>query len=369
MQRVILTTGGTGGHIFPALAVAQELRARFPNIRLLFVGGRRGPEERLALQAGLEFAALPVAGVLGRGVKGVLGAAQLSLAVTRSLLLVGRFKPDVVVGFGGYAGFAPVAAAWLWGRPTALQEQNSVPGAANRILGKCVKKVCLAFEDVQGFFPAGKCIVTGNPVRKEIAAVAGRPLPQAKNLLVLGGSQGARALNRAVAGAARFLTDNGVNIRHQAGKTLLQETREMYSAQGVDPSQVTAFIDDMAEAYAWADLVYCRAGATTVAELAACGRPAVFTPFPYATHDHQTANAKRLGQTGAAILVPEPDLGRVNVGGLLLGVLSDSEKLQSMASASAQLGKPQAAAAVADVIETVARKSHGGVRAALQAAL
>lgn len=358
MDKILLTTGGTGGHIFPALAVAEELRRRMPDARLLFVGSVYGPEARLCARAGIEFAGLPVRGFLGRGLRAVGAAARMSVAVGKALSLVRSFRPDAVAGFGGYAAFAPMLAARLCGVPAVLHEQNAVAGTSNRVLARLARRVCVSLPGTQGF-PEEKCVLTGNPVRAAIAGVADMRKDAAtrgtKRLLVLGGSQGAHSLNALMPGLLARLRDAGVEIRHQCGEKDLEATRAAYVEAGYAPDCVSAFIDDMAEAYAWADLALCRAGASTVAELCAAGLPSVLVPFPAAIHDHQTRNAEVVAAAGAGRLVQERDFPRTDMAALLLGLFADPAALADMGRAARGLARTDAAAAVADALTAVAR--------------
>lgn len=358
MDKILLTTGGTGGHIFPALAVAEELRRRKPGARLLFVGSQYGPEARLCARAGIEFAGLPVRGFLGRGLRAVGAAARMSVAVGKALALVRGFGPDAVAGFGGYAAFAPMLAARLSGVPSVLHEQNAVAGTSNRLLARLARRVCVSLPGTRGF-PAEKCVLTGNPVRAAIAGVADMRKDATargtRRLLVLGGSQGAHSLNALVPGLLARLKADGVEIRHQCGERDLAATRAAYAEAGYAPECVNAFIDDMAGAYAWADLALCRAGASTVAELCAAGLASVLVPFPAAIHDHQTRNAEVVSAAGAARLVQERDFPRTDMAALLLGLLADPGALEAMGRAARGLACADAAAAVADALEAVAR--------------
>lgn len=358
MERIILTTGGTGGHIFPALAVAEEARRRYPGIAILFVGSAYGPEGELARKAGLEFVGLPVRGLLGRGLRAIAAAGNMTCALVKAVALVRRFRPQVVAGFGGYAAFAPVAAARFCGVPVVVHEQNALAGVSNKVLGRMAHRICLSMAGTQGFAPE-KCVLTGNPVREAVAMVGQMPHDfQGRRLLVMGGSQGATALNTCIVKSLGRLADAGVQLLHQTGARDVDEVRTAYVAAGYDPLCVQAFIDDMPAAYAFADLVLCRAGATSVAELAAAGRPAVLVPFPFATHDHQTHNARQMAEVGAAMLVAERNMTEVDVAGLLLRLLQETDTLRAMGSvalAHAQLG---AAAAVMDQLQDVV--SHKG---------
>lgn len=350
MKRVILTTGGTGGHIFPALAVAEELRRLHPQARILFVGGTKGPEARLAGQAGLEFAALPVKPVLGRGLRALGAGLWLLVGMGKALMVQLRFRPQVVLGLGGYAAFAQVLVAYLSRTPTAIHEQNSVPGVTNRLLGRLVNAVLVSFPDKSGWFPANKVQVVGNPVRKAIAAQRGEKVFTGKRLLVIGGSQGAVAVNSAVLQALARLMEAGVEIWHQAGQRDVERVRQGYREQGAT-GRVDAFIEDMAEAYQWADLALCRAGASTVFELAVAGVPAVLVPFPYATHNHQSVNAGFLEDAGAGVRIEQKDLEQADLAGTLIDLLQDTDKLGRMRQKALNLGKPDAAARVAGVLQ------------------
>ncbi len=361
MRRVIVTTGGTGGHIFPAIAVAEEIRVRHRDATVLFMGGKYGPEGDLAAQAGLEFVGLPVRGFIGRGC-GMLGAGFGMLrALTKAVIVIRRFKPDAVIGFGGYAAFAGVMAARHVGVPCAIHEQNSIPGVANKILARRVDRVFVSLPDVRATFPEAKTVFTGNPVRAAIADLARNTEDSSekefgKRVLILGGSQGARAINDCVIANLNALIDAGMTLWHQAGVADFERVREIYRKNGGEKMRVDGFIRDMADAYAWADIVVCRAGATTIAELTCAGLPAIFIPFPAATHDHQTHNARYLAAVGAAELIPQPRLesGRGDPAFLverLEVLLGDEEKLWSMRMESRNLARPEAAAALVNVME------------------
>ena len=356
LNRVILATGGTGGHIFPALAVASELKARHPGLDILFLGGS-GPEGGLALQHGLKFEALPARGIMGRGLGGMVsGLGWLAKGLPRALGAVRRFRPDAAIGFGGYAGFCPILAAWMLRVPTAVHEQNSMPGVTNKVLGRLVNKVFLSFPDTGSAFPAGKCALTGNPVRRAIAdaAKAREGRTPGKRLLILGGSQGAKPVNNAVIAALPELTKAGVTLVHQAGKADFDRVRSAYQAAGADPAQVRGFIEDMAAEYAAADLAVCRSGASTVFEVAAAGVPAIFVPFPQATHDHQTRNARAMADLGAARLIPQGELTDGRLASEVLGLLGDNERLMTMEQAARGFAKPGATADIAAGLEALA---------------
>ncbi len=362
MRKVILTTGGTGGHIFPALAVAEELKERWPDVEILFMGGSYGPEKELAEKAGLPFMGLAVRGFFGRGLK-ALGAGFMMLrGVMQARSIIKNFAPDVVIGFGGYAAAAGLFAARLRGVPTLVHEQNSVPGIANRLLGRMAQKVCISLPDAEKWFPEGKCVLTGNPVRKNIrdlkqenACALAPKAGEAKeiNLLVLGGSQGAKAVNSAVLDDLEGLLEAGLNIRIQSGK--LDYERVQAACAGFPPARVRvdAFIDDMNKAYEWADLSICRAGATTLAELAVAGVPAVFVPYPFATHNHQYFNAQQVQKVGAARLMEQKDIKKGSLLAIVRDMLADSDTLRSMSCAALLLAQPKAAGNVAEEAEKI----------------
>ncbi len=356
LNKVIITTGGTGGHIFPALAVASELTRRNPDVEILFMGGS-GPEGELARKHGLAFQELPAKGIMGRGISGALrGIGWLGKGIPKAMKAVKNFGPDAVIGFGGYAGFCPVFAACLLGIPTAVHEQNSVPGVTNKVLGKMVRRVFLSFPDAMGVFSTEKTILTGNPVRAEIVKAAGKRegRTSAKRVLVLGGSQGARPINEAIIEALPMFMNAGVTLVHQAGTTDFDRVRTSYETAKADPTQVHAFIEDMAAEYAQADIAICRSGATTVFEIAAAGIPAIFVPFPQATHDHQTMNAKAMADIGAALILPQSGMAGESLGTMALELLEKTERLNEMETAARGFAKEFAAADIAAGLEALA---------------
>lgn len=349
-MNVLIAGGGTGGHLFPGLALAQELRRRDATTRIVFVGTRRGIETRAVPKAGFDLELLPVVGLRRTGVLGLIkGLAMLPLALWRALALVRRFRPDVAVSCGGYAAGPAVMAARILGVPCVVMEQNAVPGFTNRVLGKFAQLVIAALP-TRGF-AMKKVRVLGNPVRHEFLAVRdlayepGRPL----NVLVFGGSQGARALNEAMMALAPSL-NGSLKIVHQTGRADEERVRRAYELAG-SSAEVTAFIDDMADAYRNADLVLARAGATTIAELTVCGRPAVLVPFPFAVDDHQTKNALTMQTAGAAIHLAQSELTADKLRELLGELAGDPSRLRKMARSASEAGHPDAARNIADAIE------------------
>ena len=353
-----MTTGGTGGHIFPALAVAEELRARHPGIGLLFVGSEYGPEAELSARAGVPFAGLPVRGFCGRGLKVPWAAVGMLRALWRAVFLLRHVAPQVVLGFGGYAAFAAVLTARCLGIPAAVHEQNARAGVSNAILGRLTGNILCSLPETQGF---GACsaVLTGNPVRRSVLE-AGQEARRGgrRHLLIMGGSQGAKAVNTYVAQSLPRFREAGIKIWHQSGGADYERMRGLYKDAGMEEARLEPFIHDMGQAYAWADLALCRSGATTVAELAACGLPAACIPFPHATHDHQTANARLLERQGAALVVAECELERRDCAGMVTALLNSPEKLAAMSESARKLAHPRAAAAVADFLEELAGKGE-----------
>ena len=341
---ILVLAGGTGGHVYPALAVAQALRQRSREI--VWLGTHAGLESRVVPAAGIEMEWISVKGLRRKGaVSIVLAPLQLLLALMQSLRVILKHKPAAVLGMGGFVSGPGGLAAWLLRRPLVIHEQNAVAGLTNRLLARIARVVLQAFP---GSFSSNvKTETVGNPVRAEIAALedpatryAGREGPL--RLLVLGGSQGALALNKVVPAALALLSDElRPIVRHQAGERTIAEAQAAYDAHNIDV-ELQPYIEDMAEAYAWADLVVCRAGALTVAELSAAGLPAIFVPFPSAVDDHQTANARPMTDAGAAALMPEKDLSDETLAGLLKHWLASRDALLQRALKSRALAHPDA---------------------------
>lgn len=342
MKSIVLSTGGTGGHIFPALALAEAIKNKYEKCRIVFIGGKYGPEKELISKHGFEFIALPIRGIMGRGLAGFMQLAGLSLSILKSIYWLKKIKPQMVIGFGSYAGFAPVYAAKLLKIKRAIHEQNSFPGLTNRLLANKVDRVFLSFPDEFSIFPKDKVVVTGNPIREEIKKVNIKSDYSSKNLLILGGSQGATAINKAVTNCLKELKKHKINIWHQTGKLDYSWVKEKYE-QFYPEARVNVFIEDMKEAYEYADLVLCRAGASTIAELCAVKRPSILVPYPYAIYDHQLKNARVLEKVGAALVVLQPYLAEINLASLLIDYLDSPAKLRQMAENSLKLGQNEAA--------------------------
>lgn len=350
--RVVMMAGGTGGHVFPALAVADGLRERGADVTWL--GVATGMEAELVPKHGFEMAWIRVAGLRGKGALSWLTAPfRVLRALGDALGVMRRIRPNLVVGMGGFVAGPGGLAAWLLRRPLVIHEQNAIAGLTNRLLSRLARRVLQAFPDT---FNNGETV--GNPVRAEIAAIAPPDQRLAERtgpvrLLVVGGSLGAMALNRLLPAAlARLGAAQRPEIWHQAGRTL-ETAQAAYADTDLQPNLV-AFIDDMAEAYAWADLVVCRAGALTVAELAAVGLPSVLVPFPYAVDDHQTVNAAYLVDADAALLVQERDLDAESLAALLAPLLSDRARLRGMAQRARDKGWRESRQQIVDICMAVA---------------
>ncbi|WP_043290860.1 undecaprenyldiphospho-muramoylpentapeptide beta-N-acetylglucosaminyltransferase, partial [Pseudoxanthomonas spadix] len=345
---VMILAGGTGGHIFPALAVAKVLRAR--NVPVVWLGADGQMETRLVPQHDIALDTIAVRGLRGKGALALLGAPLRVLgAVKAAAAVLRRRDPRVVISFGGYAAGPGGLAARLQGRPLLVHEQNRAPGMTNKVLSRFARRVLTGFP---GSFAAREEAV-GNPVRAEIAAIAAPDQRLADRngplrLLVLGGSQGARVLNSAVPQALAALK-LPAQVRHQCGEKLRAEADAAYAQAGVQAS-VESFIADMAGAYAWADLVVCRAGASTLAELCAAGVGSVLVPFAAAVDDHQTRNARYLVEHGAAVLLKQDDSLGVQLQRVLAVLSADAPRRLDMATAARRLARPDAAERIADII-------------------
>ena len=354
---VLIMAGGTGGHVFPALAVAEELQAR--GVAVSWLGTQRGLEARVVPAAGYPLETMRVSGLRGKGLlRMLLAPFMLAGALFQALRIELRLRPRAVLGMGGFAAGPGGVIAWLLRIPLLVHEQNSIAGLTNRWLVPMARTVMEAFP---GSLPAAHHPVhTGNPVRSDITSLpapavrfAGRS--ESLRLLVVGGSLGASALNDTVpAAVAKLPADTPLQVYHQTGRQDCDSVAAAYRAAGID-ARVEAFIDDMAEAYAWADLVVCRSGALTVAELSVVGVAAILVPFPHATDDHQTGNARFLADAGAAILLPQVDMNAAGLATLLADFNVQRDVLLEMACRARDLAVPDAARRVAELCLQVAR--------------
>lgn len=344
---VLVMAGGTGGHVFPALATAEALQAQ--GMRIEWLGTERGIESDLVPKAGIPITYIRVAGLRGKGKLSLLLAPfKLLVALCQALAAVKRIKPVCVLGMGGFASGPGGLAAWLLRKPLVIHEQNAIAGMTNTYLARLARRVLTAFPNALG----DKGIQVGNPLRGNIVE---SPEPEQRlsgrsgniRLLVLGGSLGAQALNETVPAAlARMAEDERPEVWHQAGKRNLADAERVYQTQQV-AGRVVPFIEDMAAAYQWADVVVCRAGALTVSELACVGLPAILVPFPHAVDDHQTANARFLENSGAAVIVPQVELTAERLAGLLKDEFCDRQQILERARRARSVARLDAAEQVA----------------------
>src|SRR4051812_9398228 len=359
-MRAILAGGGTGSHVIPALAIARELKARY-QAEVLFIGTSRGIENKLVPAAGFELKLIEVGALKNVSIATRLKTLiALPRAISAAKKMLREFDPDIVIGVGGYASGPAMIAAQRLGIPTLAFEPNLVPGLANKVVARKVKGAAVHFAETAKYFANAK--VTGVPVRPEFFSISPRSAGAPPSLLVFGGSQGAAAINSAVIGALpqiRAALPN-INIVHQTGERELAATKAGYEHAGVTVD-VSAFITDMPRAFAGADLIICRSGASTVAEITAAGKPAIFTPFPRAADDHQTRNAQALERAGAALLIPQSQLASDLLAKSIIDLLQDRPRLAKMCSAAKQLAHPDAGREIAEMATAIAggRKEAG----------
>ena len=354
-RHVVIAGGGTGGHLYPGIAVAHALRKRDARTAISFVGTARGIEARIVPQEGFELDLIRSAGLKGKSAGAFArGIGLLPLSGLDAWQVLTRRRPDLVIGVGGYSSGPVVALAAARGIPTLLLEQNATPGLTNRWLARLVDAAGVTYESSLRFFH-GHGFVSGNPVRAAFLAIGPRPgTPGERRVLVFGGSQGAHAINQAMVAAAAHVRDvpGSVHIVHQTGERDLETVKAGYAAAGL-AADVRAFISDMPQQMADADLVVCRAGATTLAELTAAGRAAILIPFPQATDDHQRANARTIEAAGAAVMIEESALSGERLAAEMRALLDDDERRQAMATRARGLARPDAADVIAARAETL----------------
>jgi UDP-N-acetylglucosamine--N-acetylmuramyl-(pentapeptide) pyrophosphoryl-undecaprenol N-acetylglucosamine transferase len=355
---VLIAAGGTGGHIYPGIAVAKEILRRHPHSQVRFVGTARGLESKLVPQAGFELSVIESAGLKGVG---QLAQARGLLLLPKSFLqarnLIKALRPDVVIGAGGYVSGPVVLTAALMKLPTLVMESNALPGGTNRVLARFVDKAAVSFEAALPYF-RGKAIVTGNPVRHEFFEVPRRDREVGGeprfSILVFGGSQGAQAINQAMIEALPSLEPlrNSLRITHQTGEADFERVRTAYLAGGWNGRvEIRRYIDDMVSSFGEVDMVICRAGATTTAELIAAGKASIMVPFPFATDDHQRKNAEALEKAGAAKMILQQDLSGRRLAQEITALARDPGTVTAMEQAARSLARGDAAAAVVDMIE------------------
>jgi len=355
-MRVLIAGGGTGGHVIPALAIARELQSRY-QAEVLFVGTARGLENRLVPQAGFGLMRVKVGALKNVSlITRMRTLFDLPRAVVQARKIIRVFHPDVVVGVGGYASGPAMAAAIMMRIPTLAFEPNYVPGFANKIVGHRVSAAAVHFEQTQKYFNHAQ--VVGVPVRADFFKTTARGPNAPPTLLIFGGSQGAQAINRAMTAAAHEVLGQipGLRIIHQTGEHDYNDVNAAYAQSGIK-AEVSAFIDDMPAAFARADLLLCRSGASTVAEITAAGKPAIFVPFPRAADDHQRRNAEAIAAGGAAVLVPQAELTPERLAAELTALLRDPARLKAMSEQARALSHHDAAGRVAKMVAELAGRS------------
>ncbi len=353
--KFIISGGGTGGHIYPAVAIANELKARYPKAQFLFVGAQDKMEMQKVPQAGYAIKGLWIAGLQRKlSFQNALFPVKLVASLMKSFFIVQRFKPDVVIGTGGFASGAVLKVASLFGIPTVIQEQNSYPGITNKLLAKKANTICVAYENLERFFPKEKMILTGNPVRQDLLLPADKAEAinyfnldaTKKTILVLGGSLGARRINQLIEKELEFLLQKNCQIIWQCGKLYLNEYAKYNDKKGV---QVVAFIDRMDLVYAAADTIISRSGASSVSELCIIGKPTIFIPSPNVAEDHQTKNAKAIADKMGALLIKESELDQTFE--KIVTNLLENENLQDeLCQNIKKLAKPNA---TKDIVEAI----------------
>lgn len=363
-MRIVLTGGGTGGHLFPALALAEEFKARDKDCEILFIGSAAGIENDVVPKYGYALEFLDIQGLKGKGLYNKISAGlKAAKAVFAAKKILKSFKPDGVIGTGGYSSGPVVLAARLLKIKTAILEQNTIPGITNRMLGKIVNTVFVAFDESKKFFPGEKAILAGNPVRKEILEIVNcKHVPVSVKqelqiaicnftILIFGGSQGAKAVNTAFLDALEYLADirDGMKIIHQTGDADYTTVKGIYERKGMK-AEVFGFIDDMANAYAGADMVICRAGATSIAEITALGIASILIPYPFAANNHQEINARCLADKGAAIMMRQGEIIGDALAKVIRRFYKNPDELKEIRKNAKAMGRPNAARDIADSI-------------------
>lgn len=346
-MRMIITGGGTGGHLFPGIAVAEEVLHSVARSEILFVSTDRETDAKVLTGRSFPFVPLKSQGIKGKSlVEKLMALFTLPLSLWEAWGIIGKFKPDVVLGVGGYVTGPVLLAAWLRRVPTCIHEQNSVPGLANRILAKFVGKIFVSIPGSEKCFPAQKCVHTGNPVRKEVRAMAsGEKRAESFTLVVMGGSLGAHSINNMMIEGARLIRrtlPDGFNIIHQTGHKDTKRVREAYKQAGI-PARVASFFTQMPFVLAKANLVVARAGATSLAELTVMGKPMILVPYPHAADNHQEINADWLVSAGAAVKCKENETTGIDLANIILELVENESKRERMASMAHKLGEPNAA--------------------------
>jgi len=355
-MRAIIAGGGTGGHLFPGIAVAHEILRREPDAEILFTGAERGIEKRIVPREGFELEMLPIGGIKGVGfVRGVKNLVAMIIALVRALDILGRFNPDVVVGVGGYASFPMVGAAILRGVPRGIMEQNVSPGLANRVLGRRVDFAAVTHDPTVAFFP-GKAVVTGNPVRAGFKEIGPKTSRDPFTILVVGGSQGAETINQNVIDALDSLEgwQSRIQFVHQSGERQLEVVRSSYRERGFE-ARVENFLDEINNHYLASDLIISRAGGTTVAEIKASGRAAILVPLPSAALD-QPGNAKAMVDEAAAVMIDNTELTGKRLAEEIISLLETPEILTRMEQNARKMAMLDADSRIVDLMEQAVKR-------------
>lgn len=350
--KCLIAGGGTGGHLFPGIAVAREVESRFENNEILFVVGHKRMESSLLAHYGYRPTCIDVEGLKGRGLKkGLSVMVRLPKSIFQSVSIIKRFSPALVMGMGGYSAGPVCVAARFMGIPTAIHEQNSYPGLTNRLLSRVVDRIFISFNESRDHFKVSPLFLTGNPVREEFFSDAGRGTEDRKSfsILIVGGSQGAAAINRVFVETLLNLKAKGRNpeVIHQTGKADFERVVEDYRHKGLK-GELSPFIQDMTAAYNRADIVVSRAGATTIFELAALGKPSILIPYPYATNQHQETNALSMVQAGGAEMVSQSKLSGEDLAQILMRFMDNRSVLKKMGEHAKSMARPDAAKVIVD---------------------
>lgn len=357
-MKVMIAAGGTGGHIYPGIAVANEIMRRDPSSEVLFVGTSRGLETKIVPESGFQLALIHSAGLKSVGIKGTIkGLMTLPRSFVEARRLLREFRPSVVVGAGGYVSGPVLMMAVVMGIPTLVMDSNALPGFTNRRLAKFVDRAALTFQEALPFF-GKKGTVTGNPVRKEFFNVKPKQRPDdPTSVLIFGGSQGARAINNAMIGALDHLngTLESMKVVHQTGEADFERVRMAYAERGWETADVRPYISDMVHEFEKADILICRAGATTCAEIAAAGKSAIMIPLPTAADDHQRKNAEAMQKAGAAKMLVQDQVTPESLAAALTTLAKSPETIAAMESAARNLAREDAAEATVNIIEELAR--------------
>jgi UDP-N-acetylglucosamine--N-acetylmuramyl-(pentapeptide) pyrophosphoryl-undecaprenol N-acetylglucosamine transferase len=365
-MKIVLAGGGTGGHLFPGIAIAEELKRIDGSAEVIFIGTEHGIEASIVPREGYAIRYLKAEGIAGKSfMRKTKAGVKTVFSLHDSYMMLKELKPDALIGLGGYASFAPAFAGSLLKIPTLIMEQNSVPGLANKVLSRFADIICVTYHESLSFFPRNKTYITGNPVRQKILSASREAayelfgLERGKfTVFVFGGSLGARKINNAVCGAFPDISDirEKIQFLHQTGKGDYDAVRETYRKWGIKGT-VAAFIHQMPEAYAAADLVVSRAGATTLAELTAVGRPAILIPYPYAAGNHQELNAQRLSEMGAARVILDHELDSETLARNIKDLFNNAGIRSEMQRSSRSLGRPDAAQKIVEIVMSLIKNA------------